>query len=200
VSRFYRDGAVFDALRDRVLPALAAATSGPLRVWSAGCAAGEEPYTLALLWELAAGAAFPDRRLQILATDADADSIARAQRACYQRSSAAQLPAGWREAAFVEDQGQLCLRERFRAAVELRCQDLRRTTPEGLFHLILCRNLAFTYFSEADQGAVALRLAARLLPGGALLIGARERLPARPPLVADEQLRGLYWARPLTPA
>lgn len=199
VSRFYRDAVVFDALRDRVLPALAAAApGGRLRIWSAGCAAGEEPYTLALMARLVLAPAFPDLRVAIEATDADADSIERARCACYPPSSVAPLPAGWRQAAFERRQdGRHCLRAEYRAPVELRREDLRGPLPAGPFALILCRNLAFTYFAPAAQIEVAGRLAERLAPGGFLVIGARERLPSSPPgLTALPAVAGLYSAAP----
>jgi chemotaxis protein methyltransferase CheR len=197
VSRFHRDRVVFDALRDRVLPALARDGNGGrvLRVWSAGCAAGEEPYSIALIWHLAVAAQSPGWRLEVIATDADPSSLERARRACYPRSSLRELPRDWQESAFVAEPGGLCLKPELRASVELRCADLRREMPPGPFHLILCRNLAFTYFAEADQREVAARLAALLAPGGALLIGARERLPDVPSgLVPDHTVPGLYRA------
>jgi chemotaxis protein methyltransferase CheR len=199
VSRFHRDRAVFDALGERVLPALAEA-GATVRVWSAGCAAGEEPYTVALLWHLAVGARFPDRHLEIVATDADSPSLERARRACYPRASLRELPAGWSERAFVPEGREVCLKPELRAPVRFLRADLRQEAPPGPFDLILCRNLAFTYFDEADQRRVAARLAARLAPGGALLIGARERLPALPPgLTADGTVPGLYWGACSTP-
>jgi len=195
VSRFYRDRAVFDAVRDRVLPALAASAGNrPLRLWSAGCAAGEEPYTLALIWRFAVGPRFPGLPLEIVATDPDPDSLERARRGDYPPSSLKELPRPWREAAFEQRQGRCFLREELRAPVELRCQDLRTTAPAGPFQLILCRNMAFTYFAAHHQDSVAARLAALLAPGGALLVGRRERLPAgATSLVPDAAVPGLSW-------
>jgi chemotaxis protein methyltransferase CheR len=196
VSRFHRDRPVFDALRARVLPALARDAGSLLRVWCAGCAAGEEPYTIALIWQLALAAQLPATRLEVLATDADPASLERARRACYPPSSLRELPRGWQEQAFVPGPGGPCLKAELRAAVELRQADLRRDTPDGPFQLILCRNLAFTYFAEADQREVAARLESLLAPGGALLIGAKERLPEpRPGLAPDGVVPGLFWRR-----
>jgi chemotaxis protein methyltransferase CheR len=186
---------VFDALRDRVLPALAAAAGqGPLRLWSAGCAAGEEPYTLALIWRLAVGPGCPGLPIEILATDADPDSLERARRGDYPRSSLKELPAAWQEAAFEHREGRSILKEELRAPVELRCQDLRAAAPGGSFHLILCRNSVFTYFAPSAQREVAARLAACLVPGGALLVGQDERLPGgATALVPDVTVPGLSW-------
>ena len=151
---------MFDALADRILPALAAraAEGNELRVWSAGCAAGEEPYTIALLWRHALAPRFPALRARIVATDVDADALARARSACYPPSSLKELPRAWRDAAFAARDGRLCLHDDVRAAVELRCEDLRLRAPDGPFHLILCRNGAFTYFAEPLQRDVAARV------------------------------------------
>src|SRR5688572_3980003 len=75
ISRFYRDHRVFDVLREELLPALLRDARGRgesvLRIWSAGCASGEEPYTIAVLFRLGLAPAFPELRLELLATDAD---------------------------------------------------------------------------------------------------------------------------------
>jgi len=164
-----------------------------LRIWSAGCAAGEEPYTLALIWQFELAEKFPHCRLEIVATDADPASLERARRACYPPASLRELPRAWRE-AFVRGPAGLCLEPAVRATVTFRCADLRREAPAGPFHLILCRNLAFTYFAEPFQGQAVATVTALLAPGGALLIGARERLPGLPSeLIADGAVPGLFW-------
>lgn len=123
ISRFYRDREVFDCLGAAVLPALAEAArkrgAERLECWSAGCASGEEPYTLALQWRMTLAASFP----------------------------------------------------------ELERQDLLGALPQRQFDLILCRNVAFTYFSDDRARAALQRLASRLRVGGALVIGLHERLP-----------------------
>jgi chemotaxis protein methyltransferase CheR len=177
VSRFYRDREVFDGLGAEVLPALARGASR-IECWSAGCASGEEPYTLALLWRLRLAARFPHAAFRVLGTDIDARLLERARAACYGAGSLADLPAGWRERAF-ERRGPLwCLREEFRTAVALAQQDLLAALPEREFDLVLCRNLAFTYFDDAGARRALERFASRLRPGGALVIGLHERPPA----------------------
>jgi chemotaxis protein methyltransferase CheR len=182
ISRFYRDREVFDGLGTEVLPALAHAAMARgaprLECWSAGCASGEEPYTLALLWQERLAAQFPRLALRVLGTDIDARLIERARAACYGAGSLAALPPDWRARAF-ERRGRLhCLREPFRSDVELAQQDLLAALPEREFDLVLCRNLAFTYFDEAGARLALERLASRLRPGGALVIGMHEHLPA----------------------
>lgn len=181
ISRFYRDREVFEALANVVLPALAdaAAASGrqSVRAWSAGCASGEEPYGLAIVWHEAMAPRFPAVELEIVATDVDPSLLARATRASYRASSLRELPEAWRRDAFERRGVQHILRPKFRQRVRFICQDLREQTPEGPFDLVLCRNLAFTYFDDFGRRQVLARLLAALRPGGALVIGAREALP-----------------------
>lgn len=181
ISRFYRDRDVFDCLGSAVLPALAKAAVGRgaqrLECWSAGCASGEEPYTLAIQWELQLAAHFPGLALRVLGTDIDARLLERARAACYRASSLEALPQAWREQAF-ESRGELfCLREEYRRAVQLERQDVLAGVPGREFDLILCRNVAFTYFSDELARAALGRLAGLLQRGGALVIGIHEHLP-----------------------
>ncbi len=181
ISRFYRDRRVFDFLGDTVLPLLArqALQRGDtrLQLWSAGCAGGEEPYSLLLLWKRRAAPLYPRVGVQILATDTDPPSLERAAAACYGPASLKDLPPDWWEAAFRRRNNDYCLRSGYRSAVVFRCQDLRSRLPPQRFDLILCRNLVFTYFSMELQQQLLERLQQLLQPGGALVIGAHESLP-----------------------
>ena len=121
ISRFYRDRRVFDFLGAAVLPWLAqqALQRGDkrLQLWSAGCAGGEEAYSLVLLWDRRVGPLWPGVGIRILATDADAQSLDRAVPACYSPASLKDLPADWREAAFQRRDNDYCLLPRYRAPV-----------------------------------------------------------------------------------
>jgi chemotaxis protein methyltransferase CheR len=182
ISRFYRDRAVFDALGEQVLPEIAQRASGRnpavIRCWSAGCASGEEPYTLSLLWDLRVSARYPHTRLAITATDVDGHLLDRARAACYARSSVRELPPHWIDIAFTRHRDIYCLRDRWTACVEFRHQDIRLGQPPGPFDLVLCRNVAFTYFSEPVQRNVLAGLAACLRADGVLVVGRHESLPA----------------------
>jgi chemotaxis protein methyltransferase CheR len=198
ISRFYRDRRVFEDLAHQILPDLArtAISRGRLRlrVWSAGCASGEEPYSLRLAWDLAVAPAFPDVQVQIVATDASAELLERARRASYPASALEELPDPWRSSAFECLDGAFRLRDEFRRGVEFHQQDIRKAMPDGPFDLILCRNLAFTYFDLEVQHTVQRKLAQRLEPGGALLIGIHEALPEPAALAPSDATRGVYRA------
>jgi len=182
VSRFARDHALFGWLAEVGCPDLARSAEAEgrsaVRAWSAGCASGEEPYTLAILWRVAVRAAVPGVDLELLATDADPTMIARAQEGCYQESSLRELPTSWREAGLApREDGRLCVCPEIRDAVTLRRADLRAEMPAGPFDLILCRNVAFTYFGPWLQRRMTDRLRERLVDGGLLVVGAHEAPP-----------------------
>jgi len=181
VSRLVRDRAVFTELGRVVIPALAAAAvrrgEGCVRCWSAGCASGEEPYSLSMLWKLELASRFPTVSFAVLATDVDEPLLERARAAQYGRSSLREVPAAWMEAAFERHGSLFALRPAFRAGVAFLAQDIRREMPPGPFDLILCRNVVFTYFDPPSQRLTLNRILAVLRPDGALVIGLRERLP-----------------------
>lgn len=182
ISRFWRDRGVFEQLEREVLPALAqfagAAGRDALACWSAGCASGEEPYTLAILWYARLRQRFPALGLRVLATDVDRHLLERAARGCYRASSLKELPAELLARGFERSGGLLCVRPEPRACVAFACQDIRTEPPGGKFDLILCRNLALTYFEPRLQYEVLQGIVARLRRGGALVIGLHEKLPA----------------------
>jgi len=180
ISRFYRDHQVFELLEREVLPALA--SRGEVRVLCLGCASGEEPYSLALLWRHRFAARYPDARFRVVATDADAGEIERARAGRYSSGTLRELPAEWVDSDFVLDGDARVLREDARAWVELRTEDLRDGLPDGTFDIVLCRNLAFTYFDAAGQSAVCRAVCRQLADGGVLVIGRGETLPEGFPL------------------
>lgn len=188
ISRCFRDRSVFATLESVVLPALAAraraAGRTALRAWCAGCASGEEAYSLAALWACVLAPREPGLELEIVATDVDAHLIERARRGRFRASSLREVPAQVAALAFERSEEGYAVRAALREGVEFRCQNLREEMPEGPFDLILCRNLAFTYFAEALQREILARLCARLRPGGALVVGLHESLPAAQDLLA----------------
>lgn len=181
VSRFYRDRGAFDRLRDVVLPRLAAdarrAGRAHVDVWSVGCACGEEPWTLRVLWDRDVGPCEPGVDLRVLATDVDRRVLARARRAEYPASSLRSAPRDWCAAVFAVSGRMFRLEDAYRHGVTFVCQDVRAAMPVGPFDLVLCRNLAFTYFDDRAQREVLGQLLARLQPGGWLVVGSGERLP-----------------------
>jgi len=181
ISRFYRDRGVFDILRDKVLPEIAAQARRQhraARCWSAGCASGEEPYTLKILWDLDVAPRFDGVGLEIVATDIDEAVLNRARTACYPPGSLRELPAGFVSQAFDSRDGQFCVRPAHCETVAFLRQDLRVDAPDGPFDLVLCRNAAFTYFAPRLQRQALERIIARLSRPGWLVVGTHEDLPS----------------------
>jgi chemotaxis protein methyltransferase CheR len=197
ITRFHRDRGVFDHLRRVVLPGLAQRSSErgaeAVRCWSAGCASGEEPYTLRILWGLGLPAERARVPLRIVATDVDERLLERAGEGRYPASSLKELPRELLETAFVTNGEQFRVRDEFRAGVELHRQDIREVMPAGPFDLVLCRNLAFTYFDEDGQRAVLRRIDERLVAGGYLVLGAHESLPGGVPDLVSCPTRPELW-------
>ncbi|MEE8278174.1 MAG: CheR family methyltransferase [Thermoanaerobaculia bacterium] len=197
ISRFFRDRRVFQRLGDRVLPRLAreamARGESRLRIWSAGCGAGEEPYSLTSLRRHESAEALRRVDFEIVATDADAHQLKRARIAEYRASSLREVREEWRGEA-LERLGEdlYRLRASYREGVVFALQDLRQEVPSGTFDLILCRNLAFTYFAEHEQRRLLRRLRERLRPAGALVIGSHEILPVLERLRPTEEDRCIF--------
>jgi chemotaxis protein methyltransferase CheR len=170
ISRFYRDRDVWDHLVAAVLPRCAAAAEAEARavdVWSAGCGAGEEPYTMAIAWRLANAPRWPSVGQRVTG----------AATAVYPTGALRELPAAWCAAAFDEAGGEARLRPPFRDAVTFARRDLRGVVPGGPFDVVLCRNLAFSYFEEPVQQGVLAAIRAVLRPDGVLVVGLHEELP-----------------------
>jgi len=194
VTRFFRNPETWDLLARRVVPELLGARRH-VRVWSAGCASGEEPYTLALLFA-AHGAAEAVRRLRIDATDLDPEAVEAVRRAEYPASALADVPAALRPLWFTP--GPPCrvvpaLARRVRAAVH----DLTREPPPAPpYQLIVCRNVLI-YFDRATQERLLTAFAGALAPGGRLLLGQVETLvgPAREAFELEAPRERLYRRR-----
>ena len=181
ISRFYRDKSVFHLLENVLIPYLCGRArqrnESTLRCWSAGCASGEEPYTLAILWQLGLCASYPQLDMLITATDIDSKLIQRAHKACYTYSSVKNLPELWRHQAFDYINGQFCLLPDIKKLVQFTVDDVAATGVSQDYHLILCRNLVFTYFNTARQLKFVNKLQQQLVEGGVLVLGVHETLP-----------------------
>jgi chemotaxis protein methyltransferase CheR len=186
ISRFFRDRGVFEVLRRQVLPSIAARAKREGRgalAWSAGCASGEEPYTLRILWDVEVALAYPDVPLAIVASDVDKAMLTRARRGCFESSSLHELPAPLIERAFDRVDSLYCVKQAYRQGIEFVDQDIRTEMPERLFDLILCRYVAFTYFAPPLQRTVLAGMLERLRPDGFLVIGTHEHLPGSIPVL-----------------
>jgi chemotaxis protein methyltransferase CheR len=181
VTRFFREPHHFDHLKRQVLPPLleAARDGARVRLWSAGCSSGQEPYSIALtVLSLMPDAARYD--IKILATDIDPNMIARGRRGVYSASDLRDVPGDLRQRGFERVAGENAksfrVADTLNALVSFRALNLMADWPmRGAFEAIFCRNVVI-YFEESTQSTLWSRLASTLSPGGCLYIGHSERV------------------------
>jgi chemotaxis protein methyltransferase CheR len=182
---FFREDGHFTALREVILPDLArrreAAGWPTLRVWSAACSSGEEPYSVAIALEEyfnAQGKAWP-RRFE--ATDISTRILARAEAGIYPAETVSRIPPAMVKAYFqtgyAEQAGFYRIKPAIRSQITFRRLNLLEGTPPFTepFQIIFCRNVMI-YFDRPTQEELINRLKARLVPGGYLLVGHSESL------------------------
>ena len=190
VSRFFREQEEWRTLSDKALPALLAGKTAaePCRAWSVGCCGGEEPYTLAMVW-LENFAIHPGCALDIIASDIDEASLARAGAARYHISSLREVPPGTGARYFRLEKGLWSLGDAVKGLVRLDRRNLMSgPLPSGM-DLVLCRYLVFTYYRGERLLAATVRLWEALRPGGLLMVGKKERL-CGPELAFFEKWQG----------
>jgi two-component system CheB/CheR fusion protein len=176
VTEFFRDPDLFDHLREEVLPGLieeARQEENQLRIWSAGCATGEEAYSLAILVSEVLGreAGFFDVR--IFATDIDEDAIKFARRGVYPPSTLNGLPEEQIGRYFVEEGGSYQVKKQVRGMIVFGEHDLAQRSPFPNIDLLVSRNVLI-YFSDELQRRALQLFAYSLRDGGYLVLGKAE--------------------------
>jgi chemotaxis protein methyltransferase CheR len=178
ITRFFRDKKVFDILESSILPTVVGQKGGDdFKIWSIGCANGEEPYSLSILWKERFEKRFPQIRLTLLATDVNEKLLKRAREGRYKESSLREVPERILQRFFKIEDGFYILDRSVRESVEFKKHDILREEPFSGLDIIFCRNLAFTYFSKDCQRSVLKKVAASLKENGCLVIGKEEFLP-----------------------
>ena len=175
VTSFFRDPTVFDFLAEKVIPGLVAdqPADQPLRIWIAGCSSGEETYSLAMLFREAIAAADKNVKLQVFASDIDADAVAQAREGLYPASIEADVSAERLARFFVKEERGYRISPELRADVVFTVQDVLADPPFSRLDFVSCRNLLIYLGPEAQAKVMALFHFA-LREGGVLLLGSAE--------------------------
>lgn len=169
-SSLFRHRPQIAALVDVVVPALRAKSKRAVKVWSAGCATGEEPYTLAAVLSRA----MPGVQLTVVATDVSAEALERARNATYPAAEFADVPDEWRD-GFIVDGDTLHVHPDIAQLVTFERANLVDAVPPRGCDVVWCRNVLI-YFSADARRRVIDRLIASLVPGGFLFVGYSETL------------------------
>jgi chemotaxis methyl-accepting protein methylase len=174
LTRFFRDATAFQAIEEKLLPELLRR----LRVWSAGCAAGEEAYSLAIILRECLGADLPRWRLEILATDLDGKALDKARQSLYDAFSFQGLAPRyqhWIDRYFTSGP-QRQLAAEVRGMVTFQQHDLIQDPPPPDLDLILCRNVLI-YFDRPQQDRLYPAFHRALRADGFLVLGKAEIMP-----------------------
>jgi chemotaxis protein methyltransferase CheR len=179
ISRFFRDRRLWDVLQERVVPNLVGTAGVSIRIWSAGCACGEEVYSVKILWEQLKKRYARMPPLEIWATDINPLIIEKARRALYPSSSLKELSPVLRDEYFTPVMQAFVLRPELQQGIRWMLHDLTRDDPpETCFDLILLRNNLLTYYDPTIMDPAFQKIMAALRWGGYLIIGNKEQIPS----------------------
>jgi chemotaxis protein methyltransferase CheR len=181
---FLRDPAQFRLLREHVIPSVLDDRrrdgSQAVRIWSAGCSSGEEPYSVALLLrDMGVHLTHPDWTFDIVGTDLNTERLEAARRGVYGTRAVRNVEGAWLQRFFEPDGDRFRLKNEIRRAVQFRegnlASDRGSGAPPGRADIILCKNVAIYFRSEVTRRLVE-RLYDALTEGGYLLLGHSESL------------------------
>jgi len=177
VTGFFRDPPAWQLLADTLLPQLVAARgdAAPLRGWSAGCASGEEAYSLAMLLAEALRLEQCRERVKIYGSDVDEEILLKARVATYTAREVAEVPPELLERYFTAQNGQYVFHKELRRCVIFGRHDLIQDVPLSRIDLLVCRN-TLMYFNADTQAEVLTRLHRALNEQGYLFLGKAETL------------------------
>lgn len=194
VSCFFRNPFVFEALHEFVIPELLDALNGDeLRIWCAGCARGEEPYSIAiLLKELTRKEDICPRKIFIIGSDIDREALDDAENGLYSVESLSEIKKGYLDRYFAFNNGVYRISDEIKSMVTFAYHDITTasTPKEGVFsdyHMILCRNVLI-YFERELYEKVLKGLSGFVLKDGYLVMGEAEHMPSELMKGFDETL------------
>jgi chemotaxis protein methyltransferase CheR len=170
VSEFYRNPSRWEVLQKRFLPEMLKG-GGRIKIWSAACSTGEEPYTLAMiLSELGA-----TQRASLLATDLDINVLNKAKEGMYLERSIRDVPASCKKNFFKQQDGAYVIADELKRHIQFKQQNLLHDPFDTSFDLIVCRNVMI-YFTEEAKHLLYHKFAKALKPGGLLFVGSTEQI------------------------
>ncbi len=179
ISRFFRDRMLWEILKNDILPMIFKNEPGEKHIWSAGCACGEEVYSIRIVLDLFKEEFDDLRELKIIATDMKSDYLDRARAAVYPRSSMREVPKEYIEAYFeTKRRGkQFAVKSFLKSSIEWRVHHLYSDSPESNFDIIFLRNNILTYCSDRVKQEVFRKIIGSLNSDGFIILGTNETIP-----------------------
>jgi two-component system, chemotaxis family, CheB/CheR fusion protein len=177
VTSFFRDPPAWEFISSDVIPRLTGGTGArdPIRVWSAGCASGEEVYTIAMLLAEALGWDQFRDRVKIYGTDVDEEALSQARQAVYDGRSVEDVPPSLLQKYFDRQAGRFVFNKELRRSVIFGRHDLNQDAPISRINLLICRN-CLMYFNAEAQDRILARFQFAVMDGGHLMLGKSETL------------------------
>jgi two-component system CheB/CheR fusion protein len=201
VTSFFRDTQTWEHLADTVLPQLldSRPADAPFRVWSAGCASGEEAYTVAMVLARVMGEERYRDRVKIYATDIDEEALDRARQGAYAPRQLEDVPRDALERFFERTDQRYVFRKDLRRSVIFGRNDLVQDAPISRIDLLVCRN-TLMYFTAETQAQILRRFHFALDDAGALLLGKSEMLITHADLFAPVDIKWRLFRKVARPA
>lgn len=191
VSEFYRNIDQWQLLDKDIIPELIGRFGKNLKIWSAACSTGDEPYSLVM----ALSRHVPINQIKIYATDLDKQVIEKAKVGLYSEKSVVGVPADLKKKYFTKIGPSYQISNEIKSRVEFREHNLLKDTYPTDFHMIVCRNVLI-YFTEEAKDAVFRKFQKSLKPGGYLFIGSTEQIINHKD-VGFERKNSFFYQRPL---
>lgn len=170
VSEFFRNKNRWDIVEKKVFPELLNGKK-KIKIWSAACSTGEEPYTLAMILSKY----IPIKNISIMATDIDVTVIEKAKKGIYNERSVAEMPKEWVGKFFTHKDGMYCISDEIKNCVEFKKHNLLRDSFPTDCDLIVCRNVLIYFTDEAKVGLYE-KFQKSLRTGGILFVGSTEQI------------------------
>ena len=171
VSEFYRNPSQWDVMERQIIPELIGKFGKNLKIWSAACSTGDEPYSLVM----ALSRHLPLNQIKITATDLDKQVIAKAKTGLYNEKSVAAVPADLKKKFFTKIGPSYQISDEIKSRVEFKEHNLLKDTYPTNYHMIVCRNVLI-YFTEEAKDEVFVKFQQSLSRGGVLFIGSTEQI------------------------
>ena len=171
VSEFYRNPKQWKLMDEQVIPELIQKFGKNLKIWSAACSTGDEPYSLVM----ALSKHLPLSNIKIYATDLDKQVIAKAKVGLYSEKSITSVPDDLKKKFFTKVGTSYKISDEIKARVEFKEHNLLKDTYPNDYHLIVCRNVLI-YFTEEAKDEVFRKFYKSLASGGILFIGSTEQI------------------------
>jgi len=198
ISRFFRDRKLWLGLEEDILPGMIETKKRAIRVWSAGCARGEEVYSFKIIWDRLKEKHRHQARLAITATDVNPDYIEKARAGVYTKSGLKEVPRDIQRRYFdIRKSGnRFDVKAFIKKGIDWKVQDIFGNPPGAAFDIIFLRNNLLTYYQDRLKNKGFDTVVGALAPDGWLIVGSHEKPPAeRSDLQRHNLIPWVFWQK-----